>query len=78
MTAVTTILGVLPVALGYSAGGDLRAGMGRATFGGMFASTLLTLFVVPVAYTLLDDFQKGIIKVFGGGKKGETVPKKGG
>ena len=52
MTAVTTILGVLPVALGYSAGGEVRAGMGRATFGGMFASTLLTLFVVPVAYTL--------------------------
>lgn len=60
MTAVTTILGVLPVALGYSAGGEVRAGMGRATFGGMFASTLLTLFVVPVAYTLLDDVQAGI------------------
>jgi HAE1 family hydrophobic/amphiphilic exporter-1 len=58
MTAVTTILGVLPVALGYSAGGEVRAGMGRATFGGMFVSTLLTLFVVPVAYTLLDDLQE--------------------
>jgi multidrug efflux pump subunit AcrB len=57
MTAVTTILGVLPVALGYSAGGEVRAGMGRATFGGMFASTFLTLFIVPVAYTLLDDLQ---------------------
>lgn len=57
MTAVTTILGVLPVALGYSAGGEVRAGMGRAIFGGMFASTLLTLFIVPVAYTLLDDLQ---------------------
>jgi HAE1 family hydrophobic/amphiphilic exporter-1 len=68
MTAVTTILGVLPVALGYSAGGDLRAGMGRATFGGMFASTLLTLFVVPVAYTLLDDFQKGAKWVFSRGR----------
>jgi HAE1 family hydrophobic/amphiphilic exporter-1 len=57
MTAVTTMLGVLPVALGFSAGGELRAGMGRATFGGMFASTLLTLFVVPVAYTLMDDIR---------------------
>ena len=64
MTAVTTILGVLPVALGYSAGGEARAGMGRATFGGMFASTLLTLFVVPVAYTVLDDFQRGMKRVF--------------
>jgi HAE1 family hydrophobic/amphiphilic exporter-1 len=75
MTAVTTILGVLPVALGYSAGGDLRAGMGRATFGGMFASTLLTLFVVPVAYTLLDDIQNRIKWVFGRRRGGVTVPK---
>jgi HAE1 family hydrophobic/amphiphilic exporter-1 len=75
MTAVTTILGVLPVALGYSAGGELRAGMGRATFGGMFASTLLTLFVVPVAYTLLDDFQKGIKWIFGRGRGGDAVSK---
>jgi HAE1 family hydrophobic/amphiphilic exporter-1 len=37
--------------------------MGRATFGGMFASTLLTLFVVPVAYTLLDDLQ-GKVRIF--------------
>ena len=57
MTAVTTMLGILPVALGYSAGGEVRAGMGRATFGGMFVSTLLTLFVVPVAYTLFDDLK---------------------
>jgi HAE1 family hydrophobic/amphiphilic exporter-1 len=78
MTAVTTILGVLPVALGYSAGGELRAGMGRATFGGMFASTLLTLFVVPVAYTLIDDFQKRIKSVFGRGRGGDTVSKEGG
>jgi HAE1 family hydrophobic/amphiphilic exporter-1 len=70
MTAVTTILGVLPVALGYSAGGEVRAGMGRATFGGMFASTLLTLFVVPVAYTLLDDVQAWIKRFL---RRGEVV-----
>ncbi len=69
MTAVTTILGVLPVALGYSAGGEARAGMGRATFGGMFASTLLTLFVVPVVYTLFDDIQGGIKNLLKRGKK---------
>ncbi|MBM4338789.1 MAG: efflux RND transporter permease subunit [Deltaproteobacteria bacterium] len=68
MTAVTTMLGVLPVALGYSAGGELRAGMGRATFGGMFASTLLTLFVVPVAYTIMDDLQLGVKRLFKGEK----------
>jgi HAE1 family hydrophobic/amphiphilic exporter-1 len=69
MTAVTTILGVLPVALGYSAGGEVRAGMGRATFGGMFASTLLTLFIVPVAYTLIDDLQKKVNTLFKRKKK---------
>ncbi|MBM4305371.1 MAG: efflux RND transporter permease subunit, partial [Deltaproteobacteria bacterium] len=68
MTAVTTMLGVLPVALGYSAGGELRAGMGRATFGGMFASTLLTLFVVPVAYTILDDLRIWVKRIFRGEK----------
>lgn len=68
MTAVTTMLGVLPVALGYSAGGELRAGMGRATFGGMFASTLLTLFVVPVAYTLIDDIRLRMIRFLKRGK----------
>jgi HAE1 family hydrophobic/amphiphilic exporter-1 len=69
MTAVTTILGVLPVAMGYSAGGEARAGMGRATFGGMFVSTLLTLFVVPVAYTLLDDLQEKVKILLKGKKK---------
>ncbi|MCX8118685.1 MAG: efflux RND transporter permease subunit [Desulfobacterota bacterium] len=68
MTAVTTMFGVLPVALGYSAGGELRAGMGRATFGGMFASTLLTLFVIPVAYTLIDDLKIGLGKTLRGRK----------
>jgi HAE1 family hydrophobic/amphiphilic exporter-1 len=43
--------------------------MGRATFGGMFASTLLTLFVVPVAYTLLDDLQIKITNLLTKGKK---------
>jgi Cu/Ag efflux pump CusA len=42
---------------------------GGATFGGMFVSTLLTLFVVPVAYTLLDDLQEKV-KILLKGKKG--------
>jgi len=53
------------VAMGYSAGGEVSAGMGRATFGGMFVSTLLTLFVVPVAYTLMDDIRLMVRRVFG-------------
>jgi HAE1 family hydrophobic/amphiphilic exporter-1 len=37
-------------------GAEQRAPMGRAVIGGLITSTLLTLFVVPVVYTLLDDF----------------------
>ncbi|MCX5885794.1 MAG: efflux RND transporter permease subunit, partial [Proteobacteria bacterium] len=60
MTAVTTIAGALPVALSLGAGGESRAPMGIAAAGGMTTSTLLTLFVIPVVYTLLDDLVKKI------------------
>jgi len=56
MTAISTIAGVLPVALGMGAGGATRAPMAIAVFGGMASSTMLTLFVVPVTYMLIDDF----------------------
>ncbi|MCK5188147.1 MAG: efflux RND transporter permease subunit, partial [Deltaproteobacteria bacterium] len=53
MTAISTIAGVLPVALGFGAGGESRAPMAIATAGGLATSTLLTLFIVPVVYMLL-------------------------
>ena len=55
MTAISTIAGVLPIALGLGAGGESRAPMAIAVAGGMTTSTILTLFVIPVAYTLIDD-----------------------
>jgi len=55
MTAISTIAGVLPVALGLGAGGESRAPMAIAAAGGMATSTLLTLFIVPVVYMLFDD-----------------------
>ena len=55
MTAISTIAGVLPIALGLGAGGESRAPMAIAVAGGMTSSTILTLFVIPVAYTLVDD-----------------------
>ena len=57
MTAVTTVFGVLPIALGLGAGGEARAPLGIVVIGGMTVSTLLTLVVVPVIYTLLDDLR---------------------
>lgn len=55
MTALTTAAGMLPVALAFSEGGETRASMGVAVIGGMLSATPLTLLVVPVVYTLLDD-----------------------
>ena len=55
MTTISTIMGNLPVALGVGAGASFRAPMGVAVIGGLITSTLLTLVVVPVVYTLFDD-----------------------
>lgn len=55
MTTFATIFGVLPLALALGPGAEFRAPMARAVIGGMISSTLLTLVVVPVMYSLLDD-----------------------
>ena len=56
MTTLAMIFGMLPLALGIGAGAEERAPMARAVVGGLITSTFLTLLVVPVVYTLLDDF----------------------
>ena len=55
MTAFSTIAGMLPVAIGLGSGAETRAPMGTAIVGGMLTSTILTLVVIPVVYTLMDD-----------------------
>jgi multidrug efflux pump subunit AcrB len=57
MTTLSTILGMLPIALGLGAGAELRQPLAVAVMGGLVTSTLLSLFVVPVLYTLFDDLQ---------------------
>ncbi|HEY3215703.1 MAG TPA: efflux RND transporter permease subunit [Candidatus Eisenbacteria bacterium] len=56
MTTLTTILGVMPIALGLGAGAESRKPLGMAVVGGLLFSMLLTLVMVPVAYTLLARF----------------------
>ncbi len=56
MTTAAMIFGMLPLALAIGQGAEMRAPMARAVVGGLVTSTLLTLLVVPVVYTLLDDF----------------------
>jgi multidrug efflux pump subunit AcrB len=55
MTTVAMIFGMLPLALGLGPGAEARAPMAHAIIGGLITSTILTLVVVPVAYTLIDD-----------------------
>ena len=54
MTSVATIMGAMPIALGLGAGSASRRPLGYAIVGGMLFSTVLTLFLVPVVYVLLD------------------------
>src|SRR5213593_766526 len=54
MTSVATIMGAIPIAWGVGAGSASRKPLGYAIVGGVFFSTALTLFVVPVGYILLD------------------------
>lgn len=55
MTTVSTVCSMLPVAFGSGDGSEWRGPMGVITIGGLLTSTFLTLLVVPVVYTLLDD-----------------------
>jgi HAE1 family hydrophobic/amphiphilic exporter-1 len=55
MTSIATIAGALPPALALGPGAELQRPMAIALVGGMAVSTLLTLFVVPAAYSVIDD-----------------------
>ena len=50
MTTATTILGMLPLALGAGAGGEIQAALARSVIGGLLVSTLITLILIPVTY----------------------------
>jgi len=55
MTAISTMAGILPIAIGFGAGAESRRPMGVAVVGGMLTSTFLTLFIIPVVYTVFSD-----------------------
>jgi len=69
------IAGMFPIALALGEGGGFRAPMARAVIGGLITSTLLTLVVVPVAYTYFDDFGGWVLgKVRGRPRAAERAP----
>jgi len=53
MTALAMVLGMIPMALGTGAGGEQNAPLGRAVMGGLIVATIVTLFIVPVIYSIL-------------------------
>ena len=63
MTAFSTIFGMIPIALATSDGAELRTSMGILVIGGLISSTVLTLFVVPVVYTLLADAESQLARL---------------
>ncbi|MBW4513152.1 MAG: efflux RND transporter permease subunit [Scytonematopsis contorta HA4267-MV1] len=78
MTSLATIAGTVPLALGLGAGAEVRQPMGIAILGGFTTSTLLTLVVVPVLFTYVDNLQGWIMDFirYGFGKKPRKVEKR--
>ncbi|MBY0358034.1 MAG: efflux RND transporter permease subunit [Candidatus Obscuribacterales bacterium] len=77
MTTIAMIAGMLPIALKWGAGAEARAPMAIAVIGGLFTSTILTLVVVPVVFTYIDDFQNWLFKLFPGAKFVEKTDEAG-
>jgi hydrophobic/amphiphilic exporter-1 (mainly G- bacteria), HAE1 family len=71
MTTVTTVLGLTPMALGIGRGSDLRAPLAIAVIGGLIVATLLTLIVVPVLFSVVEELRTGVV---GQGERVEDVP----
>jgi HAE1 family hydrophobic/amphiphilic exporter-1 len=74
MTTLAMIFGMVPLAFGMSEGAEQRAPMGQAVIGGIITSSLLTLVVVPVLYTYLDDLAAWGRRKGGNGQSVEKVP----
>lgn len=57
MTTLTTVIGMVPMALGIGEGMEIMAPMGLSIIGGLIASTIVTLFLVPILYAIVDDME---------------------
>ena len=72
MTSISTIAGMMPIALEWGADGAVRSPMAIAVIGGFTTSTLLTLVVVPVLFSYVDNFSHWLGKFLGGRRKEEA------
>lgn len=58
MTTITTVVGMIPLSLGMGDGGEILSPLGISIIGGLIGATLVTLILVPVLYSLMDDGKK--------------------
>jgi len=65
MTTMAALMGTLPIALGFGAGGEARRPLGLAVVGGLLFSQVVTLYLTPVVYIYLENFQQWIGRIRG-------------
>jgi hydrophobic/amphiphilic exporter-1 (mainly G- bacteria), HAE1 family len=78
MTAIATILALVPLGLGLSEGEIIASELATVVIGGLFTSTFLTLIVIPVVYSLVEDAKVRTSRAFGRGESHETEATLGG
>jgi HAE1 family hydrophobic/amphiphilic exporter-1 len=61
MTTLTTVLGLLPLSFGWGAGGEIQAALARVVIGGLTASTLITLVLIPVVYITANNIKEYLV-----------------
>jgi HAE1 family hydrophobic/amphiphilic exporter-1 len=74
MTTLALIAGMIPVALGIGEGADFRAPLGRAVIGGVIASTVLTLVVIPTVYEIMEHWRSSLLGRFRRPGHGHATP----
>ena len=73
MTTIAMIAGMTPIAMGWAGDPSFRAPMGVAVIGGLIVSTVMSLFIVPAMFTVIDDFQQWLTRLARGGAEGDEA-----